>query len=462
MMKSKRLALPLVAVLSALLAACVRATPPPGTPTQGMGAIKPEASETLEVCLQRVLPTAQTFANYLTSQNLAAWSPGGHTLAYVSTTDHSAETPVELHFTPGTPFNTLELQASGEVNNLAWSPDGSRLALSVLRGEDQLFTILVAGEDGSDIRDLMPGGAAQTGTGVATKHIKSWWDDSRLLILAHCGTGCSRPFLLDLRDGKQTPFFELGREGEYLGAGYTWSPDKKWVVVLSGASPQLGIAPGEGGEITWLSGRRAANPDWESFFTFSPSWAPDSSRFAFLRQPSDTSRPPELWVWEVQSDQALHLLDGVASAVWSPLSEDGIAVLTLGQPNPAPEGSWQGVSASPDGPNALRMGVYSINSKKMVAFEDLGEIALGYRQPDGFLTQLLPPLWSPDGRRIAYRDADNSPWVLSTGYGSANLEMDGELVTGFEWSPDGAMLAVKTENNVWVYSVPCPGNDRPE
>jgi Tol biopolymer transport system component len=429
---------------------------------QGTSAIKPEARETLEICLQRVLPATQTFAKYLTSQNLAAWSPDGHTLAYVSTTDHSAETQAEMRFTPGRPFNTLEIQASGEVNNLAWSPEGSRLALSVIRGEDQLFTILVAGADGSNIRDLMPGEAAQTGTGVATKRIHSWWDDSRLLILAHCGTGCSRPFLLNLLDRKQTPFFELGREGEYLGADYMWSPDKKWVVVLSGASPQLGIAPGEGGEITWLSGRGAVNPDWEGFFTFSPSWAPDSSRFAFLRQPSDTSGPPELWVWEVQSDHAIHLLDGVASAVWSPLSEDGITVLTLGEPNLAPDGSWQGVSALPDGPNALRMGVYSINSKKMVAFEDLGETALGYRQPDGFSTQLLPPLWSPDSWRIAYRDAHNSPLVLSIGYGRANLETDGELVTGFEWSPDGAMLAVKTENNVWVYSLPCPGNDHAE
>lgn len=442
-------------VLLGVLVACTPATQTTQPALSQFPVASPEPGQTLAVCLQTDFPAVQSFADYLTPQNLSAWSPDSHTLAYVSTTSHSAELPVELHFITSKPFNTLEVLASGEVKSLAWSLDGSYLALSVLRSADKLFTILVAGAEGADVQDLMPGEAARTDAGIGTKFIHSWWDENHLLILAHCGTGCSRPFLLDIRDGKQTLLFEPKREGEFLGVDYTWSPDKKWVVVLSGARPQLGAAPGQGGQIAWLSGDGAVNPDWENYFTFSPTWAPDSSRFAFLRQSGDTSQPPELWIWEMQSGKAIHLLDSVVSAVWSPLSEDSIAMLTLGQPELAPDGSWQGASASPDSPNLMGMGVYSLNSAKMVVFEELGEIELGYRQPGEFSTSLMPPVWSPDSWWIAYRDADNSPWVLSVSDDRENLETNSGFVTGFEWSPDGVRLVVQTENRLWVFAVPC-------
>ena len=71
------------------------------------------SNRALAVCLLADFLAAQTFADYLTPQNLSAWSPDGHTLAYVSTTSHNTQLPVELHFTPGIPSNTLEVLATG-------------------------------------------------------------------------------------------------------------------------------------------------------------------------------------------------------------------------------------------------------------------------------------------------------------------------------------------------------------
>jgi hypothetical protein len=103
-------------VLFVLLGALVACTPATQT-TQLAPSQSPVASsepgQTLAVCLQADFPAAQSFADYLTPQNLSGWSPDGRTLAYVSTTSHSAELPVELHFITSKPFNTLEVPASG-------------------------------------------------------------------------------------------------------------------------------------------------------------------------------------------------------------------------------------------------------------------------------------------------------------------------------------------------------------
>jgi WD40 repeat protein len=415
-----------------------------------------DVNQPLEPCLMADFPAAGTYADYLTPRNLFAWSPDGHTLAYVSATEHSFDLPIQIRFTPGTPINTLEILASGEVNNLAWSPDRSRLAFSVLRREDQLFTILVVRADGTDIQDLMPGETARNDAGIGTKFIYSWWGENHLLVLAHCGTGCTKPLLLDLRHGTQTSLFQPEREGEYLGVAYTWSPDKKWVVVLSGARPQLGIAPGDGGKVTWLSGPGAMNPNWESFYSFSPTWAPDSSRFAFLRQPADVSRPPELWVWEVGSNNVTYLLDGAVGAAWSPGAEDYIAVLTLVQPKLDSEGSWRGVYASRDGPNLLGMGVYRLSWSKMVNFEELGEITLGFHEPGDISSKLLLPIWSPDGLWIGYRDAQDNARVLSlSDLIQYEVDTQGEPVAGITWSPNNEMLAVTTLSQLWIYTIQC-------
>jgi WD40 repeat protein len=412
--------------------------------------------EALYPCLLADFPATQTYANYLTPRNLFAWSPDGHTLAYVSTIEQNVDLSIELRFTSANPINTLEILASDEVNNLSWSPDGSQLALSVLRKEDQLFTILTADADSGNVQDLMPGDAARTDTGLGTKFIHSWWDKNYLLVLAHCGTGCTKPLLLNSRDGKQKALFELEREGEYLGTAYTWSPDKKWMVVSSGARPQLGISPGGGGSISWLSGPGAMNPELERYFSFNPTWAPDNSHFAFLRQKDDVSKLPELWVWDVRSNQSTFLLDGAIRAAWSPETEDYLAIITLGQPKLDAEGFWSGAIALRDGPNLLGLGIYSLSSTKMIAFRELGEIDLGYLQPGEFSSRLLPPVWSPDGAWLAYRDAQDNPKVFSlSGMILYEVDTHGQPVTGITWSSDNKMLAMATVNQLWVYTIQC-------
>lgn len=379
--------------------------------------------------------------------NVLAWSLNSDSLAYLGPGETNNSLPGALMLVEAPDFDTPRLLASNVVGDPAWSPDGSRIAFAAFRPDDELGTVMTVNADGSGLHDLFPGETARTDPGTGYKAMGGWLDEQHILIMTNCGTGCRQPLRIDLRNGMQIPFFSPGQEG----ADYAWSPDRNYVVVTAGFNPQIGIAPGVGDEITWLSGHHAHDPAWTLF----ADWAPEGSRFLFLRQPDDASEPPTLWVWNVEASSGSSLLPGVVAAAWSP-EGDMIAFLSLGQPRFGPDGTWQGVFAMPEGPNTLGVGLYRWSEKRVIAFTLAGEVNLGYRWPDQLGQQLLKPAWAPDGNSLVYRDGTGVAWVLSTN-DLIQYELDtvGASVNTLSWSPDGRKLAVGTSENLMIFSIPC-------
>jgi hypothetical protein len=66
---------------------------------------------------------------------------------------------------------------SGEI---AWSPDGKRLAFSSPRGEDRWWTIWETTADCSKVRDLLPPGAPFASPGVRAIGISVWLNTEEL------------------------------------------------------------------------------------------------------------------------------------------------------------------------------------------------------------------------------------------------------------------------------------------
>jgi len=392
----------------------------------------------------------------LQQANVLAWSPDSHSLAFLGPGEIDDSLLGTLTLVEGPGFETPHHLASNVVGDPAWSPDGSRIAFVAFRSDDELGTVMTVNADGSGLHDLFPGETARTDPGMGYKAVGGWLDEQRILIMTNCGTGCSRPLQLDLKDGVLTPIFRPGGEG----AGYAWSPDRNYVVVTAGFNPQIGIASGTGGEITWLSGHHAHDPAWARFWTLFADWAPDGSHFLFLQQPDDASEPPTLWVWNVEAGSGSPLLPGVVAATWSP-EGDTIAFLSLGQPHLGSDGTWQDVVAMLEGPNTLGVGLYLWPEKQIIAFTLAGEVSLGYRWPDQ-LGQLVKPAWAPNGNLLVYRDGAGIAWILSAD-DLARYELDakGASVSTLSWSPDSKKLAVSTSENLMVFAVPGTGAGLP-
>ncbi len=72
---------------------------------------------------------------------------------------------------------------------------------------------------------------------------------------------------------------------------------------------------------------------------------------------------------------------------------------------------------------------------------------------------MADPAWSPDGSQVVYMNDTGAPWVLSVKARTQfPLNVNGAEVMEIKWSPDGKMLAVRTDSNVEIFKLDCnPG-----
>ncbi|MGE5221947.1 MAG: hypothetical protein ACM3PY_05895 [Omnitrophica WOR_2 bacterium] len=130
--------------------------------------------------------------------SLFSWSPQGDFLAYVSPSLVSSWLVGDLTLVSGPKFSDPKKLASDVVGDLAWSPDGQRIAYVALRGNDKLYTVRIIRQDGSGMVDVFPDQKAKTDEWSSPKAIKRWLDDHTLRIQVSCGSSCLQTVDYDL------------------------------------------------------------------------------------------------------------------------------------------------------------------------------------------------------------------------------------------------------------------------
>ncbi len=442
-----------------MLTACQRAIPHPAaavadapTPTNSADAATilttPVLALTHDITSHpQLLVELPTLNGMLWQINRFAWSPSGDAIAYIET-DRALDAltgTLQVSAAPG--FAAPQALASNAIGDPTWSPDGAQIAFVALRPNDALGTVMIVNANGSDLRDALPRDTASTDPGMGYKSIEAWPDENNLVIVTNCGSGCLHPMTLRLDRTMLTPLLVSNQQG----MRYNWSPDRKFVVVANGARPQIGIIAVGSEEVTWI---HDAASDW----TFFADWAPDSSQFLFLKQTENAAGMSELWMWDIAASQGRLLLPGVLSAQWAPQGGE-IAFVTLGQPYFNPNGAtgavWEGVTATQQGPNPLGIGFYQLE-RKIGAYLPIGEAAFGYNNV--METSIaFAPVWSADGKHLAYLDATRQAWIVCiedrTYYQVYTQNLPADEV---KWSPDGEKLAIRTGERLLIFSVQTP------
>lgn len=229
-------------------------------------------------------------------------------------------------------------QGKRGVADLAWSPDGSRLAVSTAGR-----SIWVVNADGSDPVRVARVGArslswsADGGRIAFTSRDDIWlmnadgshmrrlkrtpelpehnvdWSPVGGRIAFDTGGWVSQLYVIRT-NGRN---LQVVQSGKFWDAREPdWSPDGRR---LAFSAPPTGTGEADSGEI-WVMNANGTSPvrlTRNDVYEGSPVWSPDGQRIVFVREPSDTPLVSEIWVMNADGTREKRLTTG-ASPAWQP------------------------------------------------------------------------------------------------------------------------------------------------
>ena len=435
------------------------------------------------------------------------WSPDGYKLAWIEVGGHGRTAIRVEDVSGGSPTTICQNGTCGtSLAQLAWSPGGTRLAVSNQRlfaegPQVQQGSIWVVAADGSSRQRLTPGATCGVAPGCTADSSPAWSPDGRSLAFIRTDLQSkSQPTVLirmDVNGRNKIAIFGCRQAPSCLGAP-AWSPDGSAIAVVVGGvgsdprAVQIDLVDPQNGSlrlIDFLSNTGCLEPS-------SPVWSPDGKELLVSAHPWQVTNlcvvspdgvrpivvahdvaagpsPAGLWVHA-------GVIDPAAGPAPSPAPTVGALVSSLPLPpgrlvfgvqkipggDPAggtyqvrSDGSgfapYSGPGAcastfSPDGLSAACVGQAGPRNAILVSRPGVPPAVIN--RASGVYSYVDQPAWSPVGSTIAYVS-----FTATGGLETYDLRLydpvsgkDRFLRTGETdptWSPNGTRIAATRPNN---------------
>ena len=396
------------------------------------------------------------------AENHPAFSPDGNYIAFTRA-EGSAEV-LYIMRSDGTDVRFVRILFA--ISQLAWSPDGTKIAMHVAGNPPSIQTI---NTDGSGLTTLITDNGLSSGPSWSPDGTKLTFSRSNEIWTMNAdGSGLTRVTTSSPGVGDSSP---------------NWSPDGASIAFLSTRHcicAELYTVPSTGGQVTQLT--NLGRPG-----KFDPIWSPDGTKIVFNWCTQGTQCDGDLYMVNADGSgltQPQVTPAGERNADWQPAvgpplpplrdDLDKIAFAST-RDHPGSTGRDDIFTINPDGSTirpltfsrALETDPAWSPTGSVIAFvADRGDIGFSETEdiyvmnPDGTgktnltnsgggdAAREFDPAWSPDGSRIAYgRGLPTDIWVMNAdGTGQTALTRG----QGPTWSPDGTRIVFSRSGSIYV------------
>ncbi len=371
------------------------------------------------------------------------WSPDGESLAYASDRGLGA---IIVRESGG---STRVVARNAGAISPAWSPDGSRIAYSaVVQGQTGLWVADAGGggggattptrltEAGADVfpfRPMWMGEIAYTGDGRIRR------------VSADGAPGADIPFeatfAFTRRDYERAPrSFEAGEPEPVQGiVAPAVSPDGRHIAFTALGDLWLLDTGADGAEAAGGATPRRLTDD--PFVDLMPAWSRDGSRLAYA---SDRAGSLDIWVRDMATGtetRATTEPGGEVGPVFSPAGDRIVFTSVMGL-----QAAVQVVDLATGELTTIRNDLFAPSRPsfspdgRTIAMSVLSQYSSRFRE--GRNEILLQPLDGGDTRRVTAADHEN---------------MGVRALDGPVWSPDGRRMAYASEGVLWMVEVDAEG-----
>jgi len=372
----------------------------------------------------------------------AAWSPDGTRLAY-TVVNPDGWSGVEVREAPE--FGLLGQWRADFVSDLLWTLDNNALLFVFERGDTTSMGLARLGEEGW--RDLLPGEKGRLAVSRGKRFV-AWLDESTLSFTVGCGTGCRTLYSLDIVTGGLRPLVNrldaaTAPYADVFATVYLFSPHHHWLAATSWGTglPKAMVLQWPGpAEPLDLSARL------DTQYTNAQAWADSSLAFVAYPpgEPDNWPLPPrpDLYVWDAETGEMRHVASGAFHAVFAP-SGDRLAIPFVGEPRVNEQGRLECAGSIPhlgllDWPEGRLLASHAVSVEEVSNVFDL--------------LRLPVPIWSPHSEVAAFQPADGGLALMNRD-GKVWPVVTGQVVNWTGWSASGD-LALLVDERLWLVWVP--------